>query len=125
MADFAGELAERCVEAHKDQNGADFLHLRDRSRASILSVSPEAVHWPIVTLLGRVRGAVAGFAEAGIEEGRRLGWAEALETVAGEAARRRGAYELAAASAERARLDWVAAEAVRDALSAAAPGGER
>ncbi len=71
MTAFAQTLSEKCVQAHKDHNKADFLHLRDRAGVAVLSVSPEGVHCPPNTALELVRRAVAGYVEAGIEEGRR------------------------------------------------------
>ena len=140
MSDLAQTLSEKCVQAHKDHNKADFIHLRDRAGVAVLSVSPKEVHCPPNAALELVRKAVAGYVEAGIEEGRRqagtpspealeaareegrrAGWAEAFVAVAGEATRLREAATLARDAAERARLDWIAAERVQEALAAAMP----
>lgn len=136
MSTFAEALAERCVEQHKDHNGQDFLHLRDRSRVAVLSVSPEAVHWPMATLLERVRGAVVGFVEAGIEEGRRqagatvveaheqgrrAGWAEALEVASRQVAELQGIVKEVRRDLRRSEDEARASEMVRDAIRKGAP----
>ena len=138
MTDFAQTLAEKCARVNKDECGEEFVHLRDRAGVAVLSVSPRAVHCPAGMALELVRKAVAGFVEEGIEEGRRqagatvleaheegrrAGWAEAFVAVAGEATRLREAATLARDAAERARLDWIAAERVQEALAAAMPEG--
>lgn len=140
---FAQDLAAGCVSTHI-VNGASFIHLRDRAGVAALSVSPGSVHCPESAALEHVRAVVAGFVQEGIEEGlhrageatsealaaareegRRTGWAEAFVAVAGEATRLREAAALARDAAERARLDWITAERVREALGAAMPEGDR
>lgn len=141
MSAFAQTLAEKCVSTHVI-SGASFIHVKDRGGVGVLSVSPGCVHCPGAAALEHVRAAVAGFIQEGIdegrrqagtpspealaaarEEGRRAGWAEAFVAVAGEATRLREAATLARDAAERARLDWIAAKRVQEALAAAMPEG--
>ena len=140
MTAFAQTLAEKCVQAHKDHNKADFLHLRDRAGVAVLSVSPKEVHCPPNTALELVRRAVAGFVEEGIEEGRRQagtpspealaaareegrrgGWAEALAVVVRHVETRAEAVETAERKLNQATDEWHAVKVAQDAIRREAP----
>lgn len=139
---FAQELAERCAR-WENEKARDSVVIRARHGCAILAAQTGWIRCHAGAELETVRAAIVGFVEAGIEEGRRwqsvssealaaareegrrAGWAEALEALRREAERRQGAYTLAAEAAERARGEWITTSVACDVLAAAGPEGER
>ena len=141
MSAFAETLAEKCVSEHLDEKGGGYVHLRNRAGAAVISVGLRAVHRPEAKALEFVRSAVAGFVEAGIEEGRRwqsvspealaaareegrrAGWAEALAVVNGQVEKREETLELAKRELAQARAELDAVKIAAGAVMAATPEG--
>ena len=140
MSDLAQTLAEKCVQAHKAESGEEFFHLRDRAGVAVFSVSPRMVHCPPGMAMGHVRRAVAGYVEAGIEEGRsqagtpspealaaareegrRAGWAEALAVATRQVAELQGIVKEVRRDLRRSEDEARASEMVRDAIRKGAP----
>ena len=141
MSIFARELAEKWVSVHREgPNGDEFIHLRDPAGVAVLSVGPRLVHCPAGQGLERVRAAVVGFVEAGIEEGRRqagtpspealaaareegrrAGWAEALAVATRQVAELQGIVKEVRRDLRRSEDEARASEMVRDAIRKGAP----
>lgn len=129
---FAEELAKKCVEQYADQTVARYIHLRDRSGVAVLSVSPSSVHCPEVAALERVRAAIAGYVQEGIEEGRRQ-WEGVVREAHAALDAAPSPEALAAAREEGRRAGWAEAlarveaetEARRSAYAMEAEAAER
>jgi hypothetical protein len=137
---FAEAMAERCVQAHVDPSGADFVHLRDRAGKAVLSVAPREVHCPLGSALGFVRASVASLIEVGIEEGKRqagspspealasaheagiaVGWTRALAVAIRQVEALQSREEMAKTELRRCTDELRVAEAIRSAISEASP----
>lgn len=148
---FAQELAEKCVTTHV-VNGQPTIRLRTRDAVAVISSPHGSVHGAPGTELECVRTAVAGYVEAGIEEGEKkyvalscslieaareegrqaghqagiaVGWARALAVAVRQAEAREEGVELAKRELGRSRDELRAAEMVRDAITEAMPGEDR